>query len=173
MKWPTSLNVAPLHGARRKRVSFSRLRRLTRGRSASAYRYLTEAEQQLTPAMRRLRALAHAVRAVYRFQLQGAGREAVLAAMERMRAEYLGGMARIIEGLPFARGGVPGYQALTPSERSILQLLVKGASTKDVASMTARSPQTVDTHIRSICRKLQCNGRREAVALAVGSGWVE
>jgi DNA-binding CsgD family transcriptional regulator len=53
-----------------------------------------------------------------------------------------------------------------------LQLLAKGASTKDVAARTGRSPQTVDTHIRSICRKLNCSGRREAIAIATGAGWV-
>jgi DNA-binding CsgD family transcriptional regulator len=30
----------------------------------------------------------------------------------------------------------------------------------------------VDTHIRSICRKLNCSGRREAIAIATGAGWV-
>ncbi|MGD1065762.1 MAG: helix-turn-helix transcriptional regulator, partial [Vulcanimicrobiaceae bacterium] len=84
-----------------------------------------------------------------------------------------GGLARLIAALPFPRAAEQsGYTRLTPAEREILQLLATGASTKDVAAKTGRSPQTVDTHIRSICRKLQCSGRREAVAVATGAGWV-
>ena len=148
------------------------LAELVRGRSSVAHRSLAEAERLLTPAMRRLRALAHAVRAMERVQLQQAEPATLAAALERLRAEHFGGMARLLAALPVARGDEPGYTQLTPSEREILQLLAKGASTKDVASRTGRSPQTVDTHIRSICRKLNCSGRREAIAIATGAGWV-
>ncbi|MBV8751069.1 MAG: helix-turn-helix transcriptional regulator [Candidatus Eremiobacteraeota bacterium] len=124
--------------------------------------------------MRRLRALAHAVRAAARVQLEQADPAALTAALERLRAEHVGGLARLIAALPFAATGeaAGNYARLTPAEREILQLLAKGASTKDVAARTGRSPQTVDTHIRSICRKLSCSGRREAVAIATGAGWV-
>jgi len=44
---------------------------------------------------------------------------------------------------------------------------------REVAGSTGRSPHTVDTHIRSICRKLECRGRREAIALATSRGWVQ
>ncbi len=145
---------------------------LVRGRSSAAHRALAEAERLTTPAMRRLRALAHAVRAMERVQLAQAEPATLAAALERLRAEHFGGMARLLAALPVARGDEPGYAQLTPSEREILQLLAKGASTKDVAARTGRSPQTVDTHIRSICRKLNCSGRREAIAIATGAGWV-
>lgn len=148
------------------------LAELVRGRSSAAHRALAEAERLSSPAMRRLRALAHAVRAMERVQLAQAEPATLAAALERLRAEHFGGMARLLAALPVARGDEPGYAQLTPSEREILQLLAKGASTKDVAARTGRSPQTVDTHIRSICRKLNCSGRREAVAIATGAGWV-
>jgi LuxR family maltose regulon positive regulatory protein len=148
------------------------LAELVRGRSSAAHRALAEAERLSTPAMRRLRALAHAVRAMERVQLAQAEPATLAAALERLRAEHFGGMARLLAALPVAHGDEPGYTQLTPSEREILQLLAKGASTKDVAARTGRSPQTVDTHIRSICRKLNCSGRREAVAIATGAGWV-
>ena len=122
--------------------------------------------------MRRLRAFANAVRALERVQLGQADPAALTAALERLRAEHFGGIARLLAALPIARVHDAGYAQLTPSEREILQLLAKGASTKDVASKTGRSPQTVDTHIRSICRKLNCSGRREAIAIATGAGWV-
>ena len=148
------------------------LTELVRGHMQTAHRHIADAERRIDPGMRRLRAMAHAMRALYRVQSQQAEQAAVTAALERLRAEHFGGLARLVEALPFAadRGG---YAALTGAERSILRLLVKGASSKEVAAQTARSPQTVDTHIRSICRKLQCSGRREVVALAVSAGWVE
>ncbi|MBV8282282.1 MAG: helix-turn-helix transcriptional regulator [Candidatus Eremiobacteraeota bacterium] len=62
---------------------------------------------------------------------------------------------------------------LTAAERAILQLLARAASTKAIAAQTRRSPRTVDTHIRSMCQKLRCNGRREVVAIATGEGWVQ
>ena len=145
---------------------------LVRGRSSAAHRALAEAERMTTPAMRRLRALAHAVHVMERVQLAQAEPATLAAALERLRAEHFGGMARLLAALPVSRGDEPGYAQLTPSEREILQLLAKGASTKDVAARTGRSPQTVDTHIRSICRKLNCSGRREAIAIATGAGWV-
>ncbi len=148
------------------------LAELVRGRSSSAHRRLAEAERLAAPTMRRMRAFAHAVRAVERVQLQQADAAAMTAALERLRAEHFGGVARLIAALPVARAEDAGYAQLTPSEREILQLLAKGASTKDVAAKTGRSPQTVDTHIRSICRKLNCSGRREAIAIATGAGWI-
>jgi len=92
-------------------------------------------------------------------------------ALERLRSEHMGGMARLIAALPPPIPSGGAYAMLTAAERRILDLLIDGASTKDIAARTDRSPQTVDTHVRSICRKLECSGRREAVALAVRSGW--
>jgi len=145
---------------------------LVRGRTSAAHRSLAEAERLLSPAMRRLRALVQAVRAMARVQLEQADPAVLTASLERLRAEHFGGVARLLAALPLAHVEGPGYAQLTPSEREILQLLAKGASTKDVAAKSGRSPQTVDTHIRSICRKLKCSGRREAVAIATSAGWV-
>jgi len=148
------------------------LTEVVRGRASAGHRHLAEAERRLTPAMRRLRVFANAVRAMERVQLEQADPATLTAALERLRAEHFGGLARMLAALPLARAEDAGYAQLTPSEREILQLLAKGASTKDVAAKTGRSPQTVDTHIRSICRKLNCSGRREAIAIATGAGWV-
>ena len=148
------------------------LAELVRGRTSAAHRWLSEAERLLSPSMRRLRALIAAVRATARVQLEQVDPAALTASRERLRAEHFGGIARLLAALPLARVEGAGYAQLTPSEREILQMLAKGASTKDVAAKSGRSPQTVDTHIRSICRKLNCSGRREAVAIATAAGWV-
>ena len=152
---------------------FLALADLVRGHSAGAHRHLNEAERAGERSSRRMRALVGAARAVYRVRMGHEDEAARSAALERLRAEHYGGMARLIAALPLEEESGSAYGALTSAEREILQLLATGASTKDVAGRTGRSPHTVDTHIRSICRKLHCSGRREAVALATSQGWVQ
>jgi LuxR family maltose regulon positive regulatory protein len=146
---------------------------LLRGHTASAHRYLSEVERALVPSMRWLRAFAHVARTLYRVALGQADRLVLAGALERLRAEQLGGIARLLEAMPFPQSSEGGYSTLTPAERDILHLLATGASTKEIAAKSGRSPRTVDTHIRSLCQKLRCSGRRAAVALATGSGWVQ
>ncbi|HTW83903.1 MAG TPA: LuxR C-terminal-related transcriptional regulator [Candidatus Sulfotelmatobacter sp.] len=163
---------APGRRAARSRV-VAALTELLRGRTPAAQRRLAEAEAALAPQQHRLRALVQAGRAIALVQLGQAEAAAVGVALERLRAVHGGGFARLLAALPFPEvADQSGYTRLTPAEREILQLLARGASTKDVAAYTGRSPQTVDTHIRSICRKLRCSGRREAVAVATTAGWV-
>jgi DNA-binding CsgD family transcriptional regulator len=151
---------------------FLALAELLRGRTSAAQHHLTGVEQRLPPAMRRLRALAACVRAYYRSQLGNVENAELEKSLDRLEREQFGGMARLLAALPLATAGDQTFSALTSSEREILALLADGASTKDIARTTGRSPHTIDTHIRSICRKLACSGRREAVALAVRAGWV-
>lgn len=148
------------------------LAELLRGHDSASHRLISEAERALTPSMPRFQSLARAVRLVYRARLGQASGEEVKAALDHLRTQQFGGYARLLAALPEGASG-GGYSSLTAAEREILQLLAKGASTKDVAQRTQRSPYTVDTHIRSICRKLNCSGRREAIALATSQGWVE
>ena len=145
---------------------------LTQGHAAPAHRFLEHA-QRVGNAFPRIRALVLATRTLYQMKLGQASEPELAAALERLRSEHFGGLARLIEALPAASPSKSGYALLTGSEREILELLARGASTKDVANQTGRSPQTVDTHIRSICRKLECSGRRAAVALAHERGWVK
>jgi len=141
------------------------------GHDASANRLISEAERSWS-GMARMRAFGQAVRTLYRVRLGQAQEQHWQTALERLRSEHFGGVARLLSALPVGMSG-GAYASLTSAEREILQLLARGASTKDVAVKTGRSPHTVDTHIRSICRKLSCSGRREAVALASSHGWVE
>jgi ATP/maltotriose-dependent transcriptional regulator MalT len=147
------------------------LAQLVRGHDTTAHRFLSDAEAA-AKRWPRARAFAQAVRTLQRIRLEQADAKAFDAELERLGGVDLGGIARMLKALPLAEEHAQGYSQLTPAEREILQLLASGASTKDIAVRTARSPHTVDTHIRAICRKLQCSGRREAVALAVGAGWV-
>ena len=146
---------------------------LLRGHAAAAHRHLGEAERSTMRASSRQRALVAAGRAYYRLHLGQTDGASVAAALERMRSEHLGGLARLFDVLPLrTQGEGSSYAALTQAEREILALLVTAENTKAIAAATGRSPHTIDTHVRSICKKLGCRGRREAVTLAVRSGWV-
>ena len=59
---------------------------------------------------------------------------------------------------------------LTEREREILHLLARGQRNQDIARSLYISPQTVQTHVRNILRKLRVHSKLEAVALAVRHG---
>jgi len=59
---------------------------------------------------------------------------------------------------------------LTRREREILQLLVDGATTKDIARRLHIAPNTVRSHVQGLLSKLQVHSRLEAVALAARYG---
>ena len=167
-----ALDVAKEHNRRTLRARcLLALSELLRGHESAANRLLVDAERH---AAKRLRTLLAAVRTLYRFQLGQAQQTDLDAALARLNDEQFAGLARLFGALPLKSSSSSGaIGALTATEREILAMLAKGASTKDVAAGTGRSPHTIDTHIRSICRKLGCSGRREAVALATSRGWVE
>jgi DNA-binding CsgD family transcriptional regulator len=59
---------------------------------------------------------------------------------------------------------------LTPREHDVLELLVEGASNKEIARRLGISASTVKFHVRSIADKLGADGRAEAVAHALRRG---
>ncbi len=59
---------------------------------------------------------------------------------------------------------------LTPREREILQLLVQGSTTKDIAGRLHIAPNTVRSHVQALLSKLQVHSRLEAVAFATRHG---
>lgn len=63
-----------------------------------------------------------------------------------------------------------GQVALTPRELDVLQLLVQGASNKEIARRLGISASTVKFHVRAIVEKLGADGRTDAVANAMRRG---
>ncbi len=66
----------------------------------------------------------------------------------------------------------PGHN-LTPRERDVLALLVKGVSNAEIGQRLVVSQSTIKTHVSSILSKLGATSRTEAVALAVEHHLVE
>jgi DNA-binding NarL/FixJ family response regulator len=64
-------------------------------------------------------------------------------------------------------------QSLTQRERSVLQLIAKGISSREIARQLGISYTTVRTHIRSLGRKLDVHSKIEASAKARELGLVD
>ena len=64
-------------------------------------------------------------------------------------------------------------KVLTPREREILSLLVKGLGTQDIAELLSISRSTVRNHIQHILQKLQVHTRLEVVAIAIKHNLVD
>lgn len=62
---------------------------------------------------------------------------------------------------------------LTPRERQVLTLLLRGASSKEIAKRLALRPNTVRTHVQNVLTKLQVHSRLEAAAVASRLGLFE
>jgi DNA-binding NarL/FixJ family response regulator len=60
----------------------------------------------------------------------------------------------------------PVKSPLTPREWEVVDLLVEGASTDQIADTLVLSTETVRSHVKNILRKLDARSRAEAVAAA-------
>jgi len=56
---------------------------------------------------------------------------------------------------------------LTPRERDVLHWVARGKTSDDIGDILAISTATVDTHLRTVLRKMQASNRSHAVAKAI------
>jgi len=140
------------------------------GRARSAIADLRRAARRAGP---RFSAMVEAVRALYaRWQTDPEG-DALADAIERLDEVELGGFGRFLAALPLPSTERSRLALLTDVEKRILRLVGTGSTTKEIAADLDRSAHTVDVHIRSICRKIGCSGRRQAVAFAIREGLLD
>ncbi|HKH88686.1 MAG TPA: response regulator transcription factor [Acidimicrobiales bacterium] len=65
----------------------------------------------------------------------------------------------------------PGARlGLSQRESEVLELIVRGASNKEIASRLVLGEETVKTHVRAILRKLDVSDRAQAVGCALREG---
>jgi len=62
--------------------------------------------------------------------------------------------------------------SLTPREISVLELVAKGLSNREIGSALSTSPGTVKTHLKRIYAKMGVGDRTEAALLAIQRGFV-
>lgn len=93
-----------------------------------------------------------------------------------LRAIALDGGARddrsVVVSIDTAARAVVGQMALaarglTAREQEVTDLVLRGASTKDIAASLHLSPHTVQDHLKAVFRKLGVSSRREMIARLV------
>jgi len=68
------------------------------------------------------------------------------------------------------RAGSSAFEALTPREREVLQLIAEGKSTKEIAAGLRVSVKTIETHRQHVMNKLGLHGIAELTKYAVREG---
>lgn len=63
--------------------------------------------------------------------------------------------------------------SLSESELRVLELVARGRSTEEIATLLSLSPHTVRTHLRNLMRKLHASSRAHAVAIAIREAAIE
>jgi len=141
------------------------------GRARTAIAGLRAATRRAGP---RFFALVEAIRAL---QARWSGRSdepfSLPDALERLERVELGGIARFIEALSLPTSPQARASLLSDLEKSIIRRVAAGETSKEIAAELDRSSQTIDVHVRTICRKLGCSGRRRAVGFAISSGLID
>jgi serine/threonine protein kinase/DNA-binding CsgD family transcriptional regulator len=77
------------------------------------------------------------------------------------------------QGLQAAPSVAPAPHPFSPRELEVLQLAAGGLTNKEIAYRLGISERTVEFHMGSIFNKTTTDSRTEAVALALGRGWIQ
>jgi DNA-binding NarL/FixJ family response regulator len=100
---------------------------------------------------------------------------------ESSLADIVVGIRKIVAGQTFISEGMASYllknaqelrpakglAVLTPSERTILRMLVEYKTNKEIAYALFISPRTVETHRANICQKLNLSGSHALMKFAL------
>jgi two-component system uhpT operon response regulator UhpA len=90
--------------------------------------------------------------------------------VQAVRSVGMGGHYLCADAVKALRGGEPApnvLDVLTPREREVFELLVKGESVKEIAFKLALSLKTVHVHRANVLGKLQCNSTIDLVHFAL------
>ena len=115
------------------------------------------------------RVIIKAARAAYLRVEAGESLEPVIALL---REAKLGGVANLLRALPLPgnEAASSALAALTKTEIAVLREIVRGATNVKIAQGLGRSVNTVNVHVASILRKLECRTRQDAAELGRGQG---
>jgi DNA-binding NarL/FixJ family response regulator len=67
----------------------------------------------------------------------------------------------------------PRFDALTPRERQLLELIAQGRDNAQIAAVMQLTDKTVRNHITSVFAKLEVENRARAIVLARNAGFGE
>jgi DNA-binding NarL/FixJ family response regulator len=140
-------------------------------RARAATEILSYLEQSEPKPIAAVNSLAQGARTFNSVAQGVAERDALDRDLARVRELGLGGYANLLAALPVRiERSAAAFGTLTKAELQMLRLVARGGTMKAIAKELGRSPDTVETHIRAILRKLGCKSRSEAVALARDHG---
>ena len=117
----------------------------------------------LTP---RFQQLVEAIRAINDRWSRGRYSADLREALATLDACDFGGIGLLIEALPLPETFAQQFSQLTDRERDVLIHLSEGLKADEIALLSGRTEEMVESLIRSLCRKLGCTSPRYAVALA-------
>ena len=81
-------------------------------------------------------------------------------------------LALLLMGMASSAPDAETAPQLTTREREVLHLTASGQTNKEIGNQLAISDRTVQSHLKSIFRKLQVNTRTEAVAIGLAQGLI-
>jgi ATP/maltotriose-dependent transcriptional regulator MalT len=170
----TLLRTAPSNDTFAQRTkAFLALASTLIGRRGRAARLLAELRRSPGCRVERMDAMVRAVDVVAQRWSHGTKGPSMREVLDRLERCDLGGLARMIEAIAIPESHVAQFAQLTGTERSVLRHLAAGMTSKEIAALGRGGAKSVDAHVKSICRKLHCTGRRHAVAIAVKEGLLQ
>lgn len=102
------------------------------------------------------------------YLLKSTRRDELLEAVEQIMkggSPMSGSIARkVVQSFARVPPSQPNVEALSPREKAVLDLLIKGYLCKEIAESMGVTTSTVNTFIRRIYEKLQVHSRSQAVA---------
>jgi DNA-binding CsgD family transcriptional regulator len=75
---------------------------------------------------------------------------------------------RLRSGIDILSNPFPGYELVTPRERSVLAQVVRGASSKEAAAALGVSPRTIEFHRANIMDKLGAKNTVDLLRIVLG-----
>jgi DNA-binding NarL/FixJ family response regulator len=101
-------------------------------------------------------------------------RAALLAAISGLVAIPRQDLALVLPAEPeeVERDAVAPVESLTARELEVLQLMARGLTNRQIGQRLKISEHTVKFHAASVLGKLSARSRAEAVARAIGLGWI-
>jgi ATP/maltotriose-dependent transcriptional regulator MalT len=159
--------VEPYSAKRHARtLLFLALAALLLGRAATANNLIAEAERLGPLVSKRYRELTHVTRSLYVHVETGVTTEDFEEALEGLQHSGLGGLVRMIAMLPLPQQSASSISTLTKAEIRVLRNMTSIASTRVLAEVLGIARSTVESHIKSIRRKLNCTTRHQAIQIA-------
>jgi two-component system nitrate/nitrite response regulator NarL len=73
----------------------------------------------------------------------------------------------------FLRGNLPLNAVISPIEKKVIYSIIKGETTKEIASNIFRSEETIKSHRKNLLKKFNCKNMPELIAFLIKHGFIK